>query len=213
MLVDGDPLGGGLDVLLGGECAKGLRWPAFADSRGRVGGAALEESLPRLHGVRVLSWDRGESVLIPGEAVQSVLSAARRGGGVVVVDLPRRTDETAAEALLQVDLGIVVVPAELRAVAAAHRVSSRVRLALPDLRVIVRRPGGPSAARPYTPGLEETDIARMLGLPLLGELPWEKGMWEYVERGMPPGCEEGGELARFAREFWKRALSEGGASV
>src|SRR2546421_294935 len=27
MLIDGDPLGGGLDVLLGGERAGGLRWP------------------------------------------------------------------------------------------------------------------------------------------------------------------------------------------
>ncbi|MYQ49595.1 septum formation initiator, partial [Streptomyces sp. SID4985] len=44
LLVDADPLGGGLDVLLGGESAEGLRWPAFAASRGRVGGGALEES-------------------------------------------------------------------------------------------------------------------------------------------------------------------------
>ncbi|HEV7627347.1 MAG TPA: septum site-determining protein Ssd, partial [Streptomyces sp.] len=49
MLVDGDALGGGLDVLLGGERTEGLRWPAFAESRGRVGGGALAESLPRLH--------------------------------------------------------------------------------------------------------------------------------------------------------------------
>ncbi len=42
LLVDADPLGGGLDVLLGGESAEGLRWPAFAASRGRVGGGALE---------------------------------------------------------------------------------------------------------------------------------------------------------------------------
>lgn len=46
LLVDADPLGGGLDVLLGGESAEGLRWPAFAASRGRVGGGALEESYP-----------------------------------------------------------------------------------------------------------------------------------------------------------------------
>ncbi len=56
LLVDADPMGGGLDVLLGGETADGLRWPAFAASRGRVGGGALEESLPELHSLRVLSW-------------------------------------------------------------------------------------------------------------------------------------------------------------
>lgn len=54
LLVDADPLGGGLDVLLGGETTAGLRWPAFAASRGRVGGGALEESLPELHALRVL---------------------------------------------------------------------------------------------------------------------------------------------------------------
>ncbi len=37
MLIDGDPLGGGLDVLLGGETARGLRWPDLA---ARAGGSA-----------------------------------------------------------------------------------------------------------------------------------------------------------------------------
>lgn len=56
ILIDGDPLGGGIDVLLGGEGADGLRWPDFAGSRGRVGAGALAESLPELHALRVLSW-------------------------------------------------------------------------------------------------------------------------------------------------------------
>ena len=56
--------------------------------------------------------------------MRSVLAAARRRGGVVVVDLPRRVDEAAAEALAQLDVGLLVVPAELRAVAAAGRVAS-----------------------------------------------------------------------------------------
>lgn len=56
ILIDGDPLGGGMDVLLGGEAAEGLRWPDFAASRGRVGAGALAESLPELHALRVLSW-------------------------------------------------------------------------------------------------------------------------------------------------------------
>ncbi|MFD9643185.1 septum site-determining protein Ssd, partial [Streptomyces sp. NPDC059082] len=58
LLVDGDPLGGGLDVLLGGEREEGRRWPDFAASKGRLAGGALEESLPSLRGVRVLSWGR-----------------------------------------------------------------------------------------------------------------------------------------------------------
>lgn len=209
MLVDGDALGGGLDVLLGGERTEGLRWPAFAESRGRVGGGALEESLPRLHDLSVLSWDRGDSVLIPADAMRSVLSAARRRGGVVVVDLPRRVDETVAEALAQTDLGLLLVPAELRAVAAAHRVASRTQMVLRDLRAVVRTPGGPGGPRGYGPGLDESEVARLLRLPLAGELPWEPGLLEAAERGVPPGARAGGVLARFCREFWAQALSGG----
>ncbi|EST38837.1 hypothetical protein N566_05125 [Streptomycetaceae bacterium MP113-05] len=207
VLIDGDPIGGGLDVLLGGERTEGLRWPAFAQSRGRVRGAALEESLPRLHGVSVLSWDRGDSVTISGDAMKSVLGAARRRGGVVVVDLPRRMDEPITEVLAQLDLGLLVVPAELRAVAAAHRVASQARMVLRDLRAVVRPPGGPQAGG-YR-GLDERETARLLGLPLAGELPWETGLSAAVDRGLPPGDDERGALSRFARDFWDRALPVG----
>ncbi|MBB5939505.1 septum site-determining protein Ssd [Streptomyces zagrosensis] len=205
MLIDGDPLGGGLDVLLGGEGAAGLRWPAFAESCGRVAAGALEESLPKLHSLRVLSWDRGSAVAIPPTAVRSVLAAARRRGGAVVVDLPRRVDEAAAEVLAQLDVGLLVVPAELRSVAAAHRVASRVRMVLRDLRVVVRGPTGG--------GLDDEEIAKLLGLPLAGELPPEPRLLAALDEGEPPGAAERGPLARFCADFWARALpSEGGVA-
>ncbi|GHG60688.1 septum site-determining protein Ssd [Streptomyces griseocarneus] len=202
MLIDGDPLGGGLDVLLGGERAEGLRWPAFADSRGRVAARALEEALPELHSLRVLSWDRGDCAAVPPDAMRAVLAAARRRGGVVVVDLPRRLDETALEALGQLDMGLLVVPAELRAVAAAHRVASVLRMMLGDLRAVVRGPFGS--------GLASEEIARLLGLPLAGELPLEPGLTDAMNAGRPPGSAERGPLARFSAEFWTQALAEGG---
>lgn len=209
LLVDGDPLGGGIDVLLGGEQVEGLRWPSFAESSGRVAGAALAESLPKLHDVRVLSWDRGETSRVPSDAVKSVLSAARRHGGVVVVDLPRRVDETVAEALIQLDLALAVVPAELRAVAAAQRVASRARMVLRDLRAVVRAPGGVESRRGYGAGLGGEEIAQLLGIPLAGELPWERGVLDGINRGVPPGYEENGALARFSREFWEQVFSSG----
>lgn len=202
VLVDADPLGGGLDVLLGGEDAEGLRWPAFASSRGRIGGAALEESLPRLHDLRLLSWDRGGgagAASVAPAAMRSVLAAARRRGGVVVVDLPRRVDEPVAEALTQLDVGLLVVPAELRAVAAAHRVADAVRMVLGDLRVVVR---GPTRG-----GLTAEDVADLLGLPLAGELPAEPGLPQAAETGTPPpGTRPRTPLSRFCAEFWTRAL-------
>jgi secretion/DNA translocation related CpaE-like protein len=204
LLVDADPLGGGLDVLLGGETAEGLRWPAFAASRGRVGGGALEESLPELHSLRVLSWDRGDCVAVPPQAVRAVLAAARRRGGAVVVDLPRRVDEGVAEALAQLDLGLLVVPAELRAVAAAARVASAVGMVLRDVRVAVRGP--------YAPGLDDREVARLLGLPLAGEVPVESGLRRPGEGRTPPGAAARGPLARFCTAFWERALIEAGAA-
>ncbi|MEU9111162.1 septum site-determining protein Ssd [Streptomyces sp. NPDC048483] len=204
MLVDGDPLGGGLDVLLGGEKEQGLRWPAFCESRGRVAGGALADSLPQLHSLRVLSWDRGGEVVIPPSAMRAVLAAARRRGGVVVVDLPRRVDDAVAEALAQVDVGLLIVPAELRAVAAAQRVMVGVRPVLGDLRVVVRGVPGPD------PGLAPDEIARLLELPLAGELAWEAGLLGDLARGVPPGAGPRGPLARFCTEFWERVSPASG---
>lgn len=204
LLVDGDPLGGGLDVLLGGEKEKGLRWPAFAESRGRVACGALAESLPRLHSLRVLSWDRDSDVVIPPPAMRAVMAAARRRGGVVVVDLPRRVDEAAAEALSQVDLGLLLVPTELRAVAAAQRVALGVQQVLGDLRVVAcETPGRHGHALP------PDEIAGLMGLPLAGEVPWEAGLSAELARGVPPGAQPRGPLARFCAGFWERVAESG----
>lgn len=205
LLVDADPLGGGLDVLLGAERTSGLRWPDLAESRGRVNSGALEESLPRSHSLGVLSWDRGDTVVIPPQAMRSVLGAARRRGGVVVIDLPRRIDDPVTEALAQIDVGLLVVPAELRAVAAATRVASRMSMVLGDLRVVARGP--------FTSGLDDTEIARLLGLGLAGELPPEPDLLHTQDTGRPPGASARGPLARFCSAFLAEALPSGGSVV
>jgi secretion/DNA translocation related CpaE-like protein len=201
VLVDADPLGGGLDVLLGAERTSGLRWPDLAESRGRVNSEALEESLPRSHALGVLSWDRGDTVVIPPQAMRSVLGAARRRGGVVVIDLPRRIDDAVTEALAHTDVGLLVVPAELRAVAAATRVASRMSMIINDLRVVARGP--------FTSGLDDTEIARLVGLRLAGELPLEPGLLEAQDVGRPPGTALRGPLARFCAAFLAEALPSG----
>ncbi|MCB5178693.1 septum site-determining protein Ssd [Streptomyces antimicrobicus] len=201
ILVDGDPLGGGLDVLLGGEGAEGLRWPDFARSRGRVAAGALAESLPELHALRVLSWDRGDRVVVPPAATRSVVAAARRRGGVVVVDLPRRVDEAVAEVLAQLDLVLLVVPGELRSVAAAARVAAGVRIAARDVRAVVR---GRCPA-----GLDAEAVAGLLRVPLAGEVPLEVGLPGRVAEGEPPGAQARGPLAAFCDGFWQRALASG----
>ncbi|SCG09609.1 helicase/secretion neighborhood CpaE-like protein, partial [Streptomyces sp. Ncost-T6T-2b] len=205
MLIDADPLGGGIDVLLGGERAEGLRWPDFAQSKGRLGGGALEDSLPALHGLRVLSWGRDDEVVIPPQAMRAVLAAARRLGGVVVVDLPRRVDEGVAEALAQLDLGLLVVPGELRAVAAAKRVASTAGMVLDDLRVV---PRGPYVRQGWT-GVGSPGPTRPSAR---GELPWESGLLDSQDDGTPPGGNARSSLARFCAAFWDQVAAAGDTS-
>ncbi|WP_406285102.1 septum site-determining protein Ssd [Embleya sp. NBC_00896] len=192
-LVDGDPLGGGLDVLLGGEDESGLRWPDLAGARGRIDGGALSEALPHLHGLTVLSWDRERPPGIPPDTMRSVVRAVRRRHDFAVLDVPRHTDPVGDEALRQCDTGLLVVPAEVRALAAAAQALERVRPALRDVRAVVRQPS-PS-------GLSSAAVARGLGVPLAGELRPEAGLSAAAERGDPPGLRTRGPLARFCRDY------------
>lgn len=193
MLVDGDPLGGGIDLVVGGEDRAGLRWPDLVATRGRVGADALRSALPQVDDLRVLSWDRSDSLRIPGATMREVLAAGRRGSDLVVVDLPRRVDAAVEETLLHATTTLLVVPAEIRATAAAARVAAALTLVCGDVRVVVRGPA-PS-------GLDGAVIAASLGLPLAGELAAEPRLAEALERGEPPGRRVRGPLARFCDGF------------
>lgn len=186
-LVDVDPLGGGIDLVLGAEDTTGLRWPDFAETRGRLGSGALSEALPERCGLTVLSWDRGDLLEVPGEAVRAVLDAARRASDIAVLDLPRRVDEAAEEALARCSSALLVVPAEVRAVAAAARVAAGLTVVTSDVRVVVRGPA-PS-------GLDGAEVADALGLPLAVEMDPEPRLDEALERGEPPGRSGRGPLA------------------
>jgi secretion/DNA translocation related CpaE-like protein len=190
MLVDCDPLGGGLDMVFGAEHAHGVRWPDVTVSEGRVPSAALRAALPVLP-VRggelgVLSCDRAGEGPRPG-AVASVLQAGRRGGQVVVCDVPRYPTESAVAALEGADLTVLVVLAQLRSVAAASRVAAalRDRGCLPGL--VVR---GPSPG-----GISPREVADALALPLLHAMRAEPGLTWTLEHGRPPGRPKGPLLA------------------
>lgn len=187
MLVDLDPLGGGIDLVLGAEDTSGMRWPDFADTRGRLRTTALSDALPERCGLTVLSWDRGDVLTVPVEAVRAVLDAARRSCDVVVLDLPRRVDQATEEALARCTSTLLVVPAEVRAVAAAARAAAGLTAVTADVRAVVR---GPSPS-----GLGSTDVADALGLPLAVEMDPEPRLDDALERGEPPGRSGRGPLA------------------
>lgn len=193
LLVDADPMGGGIDLVLGAEDVGGLRWPELVSTRGRVSAAALHDALPRVAGLRVLSWDRGAPVEVPAEPTRTVLDAAQRGNDLVVIDLPRQLDSGAAEAAARCTTVLVVVPACVRAVAAAGRVLAQVSPLAGDVRVVVR---GPAPAR-----LDAPLVADALRLPLAGELAPERGLDRMLDEGEVPGRRAGGPLATFGRTF------------
>lgn len=187
LLVDGDPLGGGIDLVFGGEQDRGLRWPGLLSTRGRVPAAALSGALPRMQGLSVLSWDRGRTDPLPLEALEAVLSAGRRAHELVVVDLPRSLDEAGRAVLAAATTTVLVVPTEVRAAAAASRVAALVGSLCVDLRVVTR---GPSPS-----GLGGDQVAKALGLPLLAELKAEPGIDVALEHGDPPAQRGRGPLS------------------
>lgn len=156
LLIDGDPLGGGLDLLMGLEDAAGLRWPDLGTRDGPLTAGSLADALPAGDGVSVLSWGReGTNADVP---VSSVLTAAMRGFDLVACDLGRHPDSFGSELLRRALLTVVVVPEEVRAVSAASRVIMRLRDVSTSLAVV-------SAAR--RPGLSREAMAEVLGVPVV----------------------------------------------
>lgn len=187
LLVDADPLGGGVDLVLGWESLDGLRWPALSQASGEVPAPALVEALPGRSDLVILSWDRGEPMTVPPEAMLAALDAGRRGRDLTIVDLPRRLDESAMLALRAADQVYLVVPAELRACAAAARVAAVAGPHCGALSVVVRQPG--------PGGLAVKEVIAALRLPYAGTIRSEPRLRTAWERGEPPAASGHGSLA------------------
>jgi MinD-like ATPase involved in chromosome partitioning or flagellar assembly len=154
LLVDLDVAGGGIDVTLGIESVPGARWSGLRLAGGRLDPAALIGGLPQWGSVPVLAADVAE---LDPDAVLQVLDVARPAGPVVL-DLPRRICPERAAALLHCRLVVVVARADVDGLVAAHALVE----GLPEL------PSGLVCRRGEVAG---ADAARLVGAPLLGELP------------------------------------------
>lgn len=201
LLLDADPLGGGVDLILGAEEAAGLRWSDLTGSRGRVSAAALVEALPAVDGLHLLAWDRDVGPSVGAEAMTAVMGAGVRASDLVVVDLPRHLGPAGEAALSRVDVVYLVVPAEVRAVASAGRVAAGVGLLAGDVRLVVR---GPAPT-----GLPAEVVAESLGLPLAGWLRPEPGLSVDLDRGERPAARSRGPLARLAGALLDDVLRPG----
>jgi secretion/DNA translocation related CpaE-like protein len=174
LLVDLDPWGGGIDLLVGGEAAPGLRWPDLALEGGRLNWSAVREALPRQRGVSMLSGARCSYELDAG-AVEAVVDAGRRGGVIVVCDLPRRLTDAAQIAMDTADLVVLVSRCDVRACAAAAATAPVLTTINPNLGLVVR---GPSPG-----GLRAAEVADVAGLPLLASVRAQPRFAEQLEHG------------------------------
>jgi secretion/DNA translocation related CpaE-like protein len=200
MLVDADPLGGGIDMVLGREDEPGLRWPDLASAAGRLSPESLRRALPRVGRLTMLSCGRGESLQLPVDAARAVLDAGRRSHELVLVDLPRWVDQVAEHVLSAATLTLLVVPQDVRATAAAGRVAVGVGLFAGDLRVVAR---GPSPGR-----VTGEMVADVLGLPLAGSMDAERDLAGDLEHGRPPAADPKGPLATLSRAVLADLLPE-----
>jgi secretion/DNA translocation related CpaE-like protein len=174
ILIDADPWGGGIDLVLGNETDAGLRWPDLMLQGGRLNYTALRDALPRHHGVCVLSGSRAGGD-IDAAALSAVIDAGSRGGATVVCDVARRSTEVSETALGSADLVAVLTSADVRSCAAAAVVARWVSTVNPNAGVVVR---GPSPG-----GLRSSDVAEIVGLPLLAAMRPQPGVATTLERG------------------------------
>lgn len=187
VVVDADPLGPGIDRVLGLDVVEGVRWDALGHTTGRLSARALRDSLPRRDGVAALTWYSGAAPRkLQAFVAREAMSAARRGHDTVVVDLPRASDPVVEELVARCDQVLVTVVTTVVGVAAAMRTCGRF--------------GDPRVLRLVTrgPGLDDETVARIVGAPVLERMSDQRGLAEAIDLGMGPVRSRRGPLGRAA---------------
>jgi secretion/DNA translocation related CpaE-like protein len=177
LVIDADPLGGGLDLVLGAERCDGVRWGDFGSTRGRLDAASLTDVLPARAGVSHLAWARETPRLLPG-AWPEVLTAAVRGFDVVVADLPRHLGDAGAEIVGRSVLTLLLVPEEIAAVAAARQVLAEVSRCAPSVGLV-------GVARPS--GIGQAAVEEALEMPVVARVRPDRRLRAAIDRGHGPG--------------------------
>jgi secretion/DNA translocation related CpaE-like protein len=163
VLVDGDPLGGGLSSALGAADVPGLVWPDLTEVQGTVNPVQLAASLPAIAGFSLLSWPGTGGPTLPEmpavHTAAAVMSAAAGAFGLVVIDAGRLGPDNGPPA----DDIVLLTKADCRSRRAAASALTAAARTGANVHVVVR---GPLPA-----GTDEQLIADGLGVPLAGYLP------------------------------------------
>ncbi|MCK5891543.1 MAG: hypothetical protein P1U38_08410 [Aeromicrobium sp.] len=172
VLCDLDPCGG-LDLVLGAEVEEGARWDTLDLGGGRLPAGALVEVLPRHRGVSYLTRSRDGSAAVPD--ARGVVSAARRAADLVVIDVPRHP--SALSVLAAAELTLVVVPEDLRGVAAARRLLGAVHESAGTVVAVGRGVPG---------GLGRAVLATHLPVPVVARTAHRRAVPRSVAAGRGP---------------------------
>lgn len=191
VLVDLDPWGGGLDLLIGAEGRSGWRWHDLARARGGLG--TLAGRLPSTDGVDVVAMGRSMHQRLPDdEAVDCVLAAARATYDLVVLDVALRRPW--GDHVARAGAAMLVAGPGVRQIAAARQVARECAEDGLDLWVVAR--GAPGWAADPTGEI----VGEALGLPMAGTVPHDRRLPAAAERGDVPW--------RVAHRGWKSACRQ-----
>ena len=190
LLVDADPIGAGIDRVVGLESADGIRWDSMLQTTGRLSSRSLREALPRVGRLSVLTWPTDRPATLQAFAMREVLSAGRRGFDAVVLDLPRHRDDVVEETISRCDHVVLVSTLTVAGVSSAARVAHRLPEVTPARHLVTR--GGRSGVSPES-------VSRLLRVPLLAAMGDQRGLDEAIDLGVGPARARRGALARAAR--------------
>ena len=183
LVVDADPWGGGLDLVVGAEEMTGARWSDLRQVSGHLPGGHLDAALLRIGEVSVLSCSRDDdlanysSAAIDTATMSSVLAAGRRSHDHVFVDCSRCSDDLLASILGESDGAVLLAGDHVRATAAAARRFSWLKGKVSPLVVV-------QASSPR--GIGRNDIEHALGVDLAAVVPHVPSMTSRADEGELP---------------------------
>lgn len=179
VLLDADPAGAGVELVLGSERADGLRWPDLSSVDGRLSGESLADVLPRHDGLATVSWPAALTEATVPPTAAAVWSAATRAFDLVVADAPRTALSGWHSTLLAGSvLTVVVVGEDLPGVGAARRVVARVSEACGQVAAVsVARRGG----------LGRSAVEEAVGVPVIARVRPDRRLRAAVDHGRGPG--------------------------
>ena len=159
LLIDLDPVGGGLDARLEIDIAPGMRWTDLASVRGRLSPTALRGSLPCLGDIAVVS--AADPVALPTESLASIIDAGVRSGHPTILDGTRDLAPVSHLAWARSDVVVLCAPLDVNGVLAS-RALAKVIAASGTRTVAVLRPTRDASLRPF-------DVEDALGIPIIGQ--------------------------------------------